>query len=206
MPSLLITDDHPLYIDGLENALKQYFSDLVIFTAHNIEDSETCLLKHPDMDFLLLGRTLNDADALPYISTFLQLATALRIAVISTWESQSSIQEALRAGAIGFIPKRFDAPAIAHAIKRLLNEGKYIPHRDYGATISQRFPNNDTLTTQQYKVLPLIAQGYTNKDIARELGVSEGTIKQYIHTLFKKLAVKNRTHAVQVARMRGIIC
>ncbi len=205
MPSLLITDDHPLYINGLESALKEYFSGLVIFTAHNIEDSKACLLKHPDMDFLLLGRTLQDTDTLPYIPSFLQLASALRIAVISTWESQSSIQEAIHAGAIGFIPKRFDAPAIAHAIKRLFNEGKYIPHRDHRTAISNCFSSNDPLTTQQYRVLPLIAQGYSNKDIAQELGVSEGTIKQYIHALFKKLAVKNRTHAVQVARMRGII-
>ena len=200
MPSLLITDDHPLYIDGLAGALQRCCADLVVFTANTVEDSKRCLLAHPEIDLMLLDRTLRGTDGLQHIPDFLELIPSLRIAVISAWESEVYITEVLNAGAVGFIPKSFDAPAIATAVKQLLEIGVYVHQDSLNDSLTESF------TPQQHNVLQLMGYGHTNKVIARELGVGEGTVKQYVHTICKKLGAKNRTHAVQIARMRGLIC
>ena len=133
------------------------------------------------------------------------MSPKLRIAIISGWESEHYLQEAIQAGAAGFIPKRFDAEAIANAIRRLLTVGLYIPTDRFGSP-SQHTVGQALFTTQQYKTLLLLVHGLSNKDIAQQLDVSEGTIKQYVYAICKKLGVKNRLQAVRAAQMRGIIC
>ena len=205
MPSLLITDDHPLYITGLETALKQWYPALRVFTANDIEDSKDCLTSYPDIDLMLLDRTLAGTDGLQHLAELQEMSPKLRIAIISGWESEHYLQEAIQAGAAGFIPKRFDAEAIANAIRRLLTVGLYIPTDRFGSP-SQHTVGQALFTTQQYKTLLLLVHGLSNKDIAQQLDVSEGTIKQYVYAICKKLGVKNRLQAVRAAQMRGIIC
>jgi DNA-binding NarL/FixJ family response regulator len=206
MPSLLITDDHPLYITGLETALKQWYPALHVFTANDIEDSKNCLTSYPDIDLMLLDRTLAGTDGLQHLAELQEMSPKLRIAIISGWESNTYIQEAINAGAVGFIPKRFDAESIAKAIRRLLTVGLYIPDDLFDSQPDQYTANQLLFTPQQYRTLLLLDYGLSNREIAQQLDVSEGAIKQYVYAICKKLGVKNRLQAVRVARMRGIIC
>ncbi|OQX02759.1 MAG: hypothetical protein BWK73_41650 [Thiothrix lacustris] len=206
MTSVLITDDHPLYAKGLEITLKQYCPTWEIFQADHIETARTCLRRHPAITLMLLDRTLPGTDGLSHVADFLKHFPTLRIAIISASESHQHIQEALEAGAAGFIPKSASPDEVVIAIKRLLDVGFYIPTALLNPTYTRPLATDTHLSAQQMKVLSGMANGWSNKQIASELGLEEGTVKQHVYAICKKLDVKNRTHAVQVAKMRGIIC
>lgn len=206
MTSVLITDDHPLYAKGLETTLKQYCPAWVIFQTDHIETARTCLQRHPAITLMLLDRTLPGTDGLSHVPDFLQSFPALRIAMISASESHQHIQEALEAGAAGFIPKSASTDEVIMAVKRLLDVGFYIPTAYLKPTYVRPISAETHLSAQQMKVLSGMANGWSNKQIASELGLEEGTVKQHVYAICKKLEVKNRTQAVQVAKMRGIIC
>ncbi|MBO0613423.1 response regulator transcription factor [Thiothrix fructosivorans] len=206
MTSVLITDDHPLYAKGLETTLKQHCPAWEIFQTDHIETARTCLRRHPAITLMLLDRTLPGTDGLSHVPDFLKDFPTLRIAIISASESHQHIQEALEAGVAGFIPKSASPDEVIIAVKRLLDIGFYIPTA-YLKPSSVRTLNTEThLSAQQMKVLSGMANGWSNKQIASDLSLEEGTIKQHVYAVCKKLEVKNRTKAVQVAKMRGIIC
>ncbi len=204
MPHLLITDDHPLFVMGLETALLQHIHGLQTYQAEHIESAKAQLRRNPNLDLMLLDRTLPGTDSLQHLHEFWEISPNLRIAIISACESPQSIWEAMDAGAAGYIPKSLSTEMTVAATQRLLAGHTYIPRERLENPYSQ--PNKrHPLPSRHTEILALAASGMTNKQIANNLQLMEGTIKQHFNTIFKLLDADNRTHAIQIARQRGII-
>jgi DNA-binding NarL/FixJ family response regulator len=134
-----------------------------------------------------------------------------RIVVMSGAEDAARVRELLAAGAAGFIPKTDSAAVILQAMRLVLAGGTYAPARllsndvdssANGATPPTTRPSDvsfNNLTGRQLEVLRLLARGMPNKSIARELGLSEGTMKVHVLAIFRTLNVNNRTEAVVAA-------
>lgn len=205
MTGLLITDDHPAYVLGLETLLKQHFPALDIFTTNHLDSAKLCLRRNPTINIMLLDRTLPGIDSLQHLHELWVLNPSLRITIISGADSHHHIYEAIEAKAAGFISKGSSNETVLKAVQCLLEVGFYFPSQLL--EIHNTLPiTQNNLSAQQLKILALMAQGMSNKDIARSLNILEGTVKQHVYTICKKLEVKNRTQAVCSARMRGIIC
>lgn len=205
MTQILITDDHPIFVAGLESILRNAKPSLKIYHADHIEPAKQHLKSNPHLPLMLLDRTLQGVDSLEHLKEFLAIKPNLRIAIISANESHQYVNEAITAGAIGFIPKSLTVETTLRAVDLLLQGNIYIPKHLIGNDYRPHKKNED-LTSRQLEILTLAALGQANKKIALRLNLAEGTIKQHFNAIFRALEAENRSHAIQIARMRGLIC
>ena len=132
-------------------------------------------------------------------------------------ERSEDVRQSIEAGAVGYIPKSSDPEILVNALKLVLSGGVYLPPNVLGSVDPaigaaevigdelQGEPTDDQfarLTPRQREVLALMAQGKSNKEIAKELGLAAGTVKIHVSSIFKALKVSNRTRAVIAARER----
>lgn len=200
MSKILITDDHPLIFKGLAAILADYNPAIQVYYAANIESAKKCLASHPDISLMLLDRNLSGVDSLPYLVDFQAISPQLRIAILSVYESNQQINEVFDAGAAGFIPKGLAPLEIVSAIDKLLKGLPYIPKQNH------LLEKPHGLSEHKIKILCLVMKGLSNKEIANQLNLTEGTIKQNLNSIYKFLGAKNRVDAIREARELGLIC
>jgi len=191
--SLLLVDDHQIFLDGLSLALAPLCADLQIRTAESAAAAEICLQDH-SFDLILLDLRLPDMPGLELLQRWQQQGRMTPVAVLSASDSNLDAQAALAAGALGFISKSANSDALRQAVTRVLL-GETLP--------SPQASDKPQLTPRQLEILQLLAEGLPNKSISRQLGVSEDTVKTHLKSLFQELAVHTRTACVSAARQRG---
>lgn len=191
---LLLVDDHRIYLDGLALALRELTSSTQIDTAQSAAQART-LQQQKDYDLILLDLNLPDESGLTVLRDWQQQQIASPVAMLSASDSGHDIQQALKAGALGFISKSADGNVLREQVARLLL-GESLPAP---ATLT----SGEGPTPRQREILLLLAEGLSNKLISRQLNISEDTIKTHLKTLFQLLDVHNRTACVNSARERG---
>lgn len=193
--SLLLVDDHKIFLDGLALALQSLTRELDIQTAQSAEQAEACLAQR-DFDLILLDLRLPDMPGLELLRRWQAQGRMTPVAILSASDSSQDAQAALAAGALGFIPKSFDGDELRQAVTRVL----------LGETLPAPRPTAIAeLTPRQQEILPLLADGLPNKLISRRLGLSEDTVKTHLKALYQELNVHSRTACVAAARQRGWI-
>ncbi len=191
--SLLLVDDHKIFLDGLSLALGPITNQLHIETAHNAEEAERWL-KSRDFDLILLDLRLPDMPGLELLRRWQAQGRLTPVAILSASDSPQDAQAALSAGALGFISKGADAEVLRQSVTRVL----------LGETLPPPQPASiPELTPRQQEILPLLADGLPNKLISRRLGLSEDTVKTHLKALYQELNVHSRTACVAAARQRG---
>ena len=154
-------------------------------------------------DLMLMDLHRPGADGIEGVRAVRERAPHVPLAIVSADEDAAAIRAMLALGVSGFIPKT-DSPAVIEgAVRLILAGGVYVPPRlvngDGVAVPSSAAPSSG-LTARQMDVVRLLARGLSNKAIARELGVSEGTVKVHLLAIFRALDVRNRTRAVLAAQ------
>ncbi|WP_339906439.1 response regulator transcription factor [Pseudomonas guineae] len=191
--SLLLVDDHQIFLDGLSLALAPLCADLQIRTAESAAAAEACL-QHATFDLILLDLRLPDMPGLELLQRWQQQGRMTPVAILSASDSNLDAQAALAAGALGFISKSANSDLLRQAVTRvLLGETLPAPQAD----------DKPQITPRQLEILQLLAEGLPNKSISRQLGVSEDTVKTHLKSLFQEFAVHTRTACVSAARQRG---
>jgi DNA-binding NarL/FixJ family response regulator len=191
--SLLLVDDHKIFLDGLTLALRPLARELQIHTAQNAVEAEDWLQKQ-DFDLILLDLRLPDVPGLELLQRWQKQQRMTPVAILSGSDSNQDARAALAAGALGFITKSADGESIRQAVTRVL----------LGETLPAPTPAEPSrLTPRQQEILPLLAEGLPNKLISRRLGLSEDTVKTHLKALYQELNVHTRTACVSAARQRG---
>lgn len=191
--SLLLVDDHRIFLDGLSLALGPLCADLHIRTAESAAAAEACL-QYTTFDLILLDLRLPDLPGLELLQRWQQQGRMTPVAILSASDSNLDAQAALAAGALGFIPKSANSDELRQAVTRVLL-GETLPAPQTG--------DKPQLTPRQMEILQLLAEGLPNKSISRQLGVSEDTVKTHLKSLFQEFSVHTRTACVSAARQRG---
>ena len=205
-PTIALADDHPIVRAALKGALEGGLPCGARFVEANDADSLLALVtREPGLDLLLMDLHMPGAEGTTTVRAIRERAPQLPVAVVSADEDPAGVAELLRLGVCGFIPKSDSANVIVNAVRLILAGGTYVPPRlmNGGAVpASPDVPAGDRLglTARQYDVLRLLAQGMSNKLIARELGITEGTVKVHLLAVFRALGVRNRTAAVVAAQ------
>jgi DNA-binding NarL/FixJ family response regulator len=159
--------------------------------------------EYDDLDLLLLDLNMPGAHALDTVRAVRQRAPQLPVAVVSAEQHSGTAAALLALGVAGFIPKSDPPEVIVGAVRLVLAGGIYVPPhllQGYASAAPSAAAEIGTLTTRQLEVLRLLVQGKSNKVIARELGVTEGTVKVHLLAVFRTLDVRNRTEAVLAAQ------
>ncbi|MDV2856367.1 response regulator transcription factor [Oceanimonas sp. CAM02] len=195
---IIIADDHPLFRNALQQAVQLAVQGAHLQEVDSIDSLMTLLSDTDDTDLLLLDLKMPGASGFSGLTRLRAQYPALPVVVVSASEDASVVQQAMRLGAVGFIPKSSPMPVLVNALNTVLEGDNWFPEGIDAADA----PEDDmaerlsSLTPQQFKVLTMLSEGKLNKQIAYELDVSEATIKAHVTAIFRKLDVKNRTQAV----------
>ena len=202
---LLLADDHALFRDGIRLLLMELDDQVTIHEADSLTTAVGAVRAYPDVDLALLDLNMPGMRGAEGVRAFRMQAREVPVVVISAADQASDIRAVLDAGAAGYVPKSSSAQVMLSALRLVLVGGVYVPPdllRDVGqfmpSPVLPRLPG--ALTPQQTNVLRLIVQGKPNKVIARELRLSEGTVKIHLTAIFRALNVANRTEAAVVAQ------
>lgn len=215
----LIADDHHLIREGLRYALEGAFQDLQVIEASDGDKVAEAIVRDPDLDLILLDYYMPGTDGYSLLGHLCDRNPHIPVIVISGSSDPVLAHKALERGAAGFISKTTDHEQILEALRLVLSGGIYVPPELGGqpsddppatqpaSTPMPELPREQilrSLTQRQHQVLKLMAQGKTNKDISRELCVSENTVKVHVTAILKALGVSNRIQAVLVAQKQGL--
>jgi DNA-binding NarL/FixJ family response regulator len=196
MPRILVVDDHPLYREGMMSALRAQLSGVEVLAAASAEEGLEVLAADPEVDLVLLDLRLPGMDGLSALATYAARFPAVARLLVSGAEEPALVRRAFAAGASGFLPKSMSVAEVSDAIRQVLAGGVYVPGADPA-------PSAASLSLRELEVLRLLGEGYTNKQIARALDITERTAKAHVAAIFEALDVDNRTQAVLAAQRLG---
>ncbi|HET9751020.1 MAG TPA: response regulator transcription factor [Casimicrobiaceae bacterium] len=198
---IVIADDHPLMRAALVAALASLGPRVAFLEASRHEDALALITREPAPDLALMDLHMPGARGVEAIRDMRARAPHVPLAIVSAEDDPSAVRALLALGIAGFIPKTDKPAVIASAVRLILAGGVYVPPGLVnGAPASAAARDSAGLTERQMDVVRLLARGLSNKAIARELGVSEGTIKVHLLAVFRALDVRNRTSAVLAAK------
>ncbi len=207
---ILIGDDHLLFREGLRRLLEQLHGDAIFVEAGTFDEVlQQCRVGGP-FDVVLLDLNMQNWPGFDGMREVQSLQPGVPVVVISASEALNDIRGALDHGATGYIPKSSSVKVMMGALNLVFSGGIYVPPSALtAAAVSEAAPRRRGLdgadrsayglTQRQREVLDCLRAGKSNKQIAYELGLSEGTVKIHVTAIFKSLGVKNRTQAVIAA-------
>ena len=201
---VLLADDHDLVLETLASFLRAE-SGFDVETCGSLDAACEKIGNDVAYDLVLLDYTMPGMNGLDGMKKAIDVSFGRPVALMSGTASKTIAQEAIDAGAIGFLPKTMAAKSMVNAVKFMAMGEKYIPLDFLNAVEEEAdIPLAKQLSERELQVLGGLCQGFSNKEIARELDLQEVTIKLHVKTLCRKIEAKNRTHAAMIAKEAGI--
>ncbi len=209
-----LVDDQRLIRDGLRLLLELEDGLEVVGEAEN---GAAALDAYASLqpDVLLMDIRMPGMDGVEATRRIVERWPQARVVILTTFDDDTYIFDALRAGALGYLLKDVSGPELAAAVREVARGGALIQpsvarkvlaefNRLAPETARARSASSEPLTEREQEILAGIARGLTNKEIANRLHLTEGTVKNYISVIFQKLGVQDRTQAALRAREMGI--
>ena len=198
---LLLADDHDLVRDTIAEYLRRE-GGYTVTVASSLKDAIDAARGNVSFDLVLLDYSMPGMDSLAGLARMKE-AVHCPVAIISGTAPPDVARRALRSGAAGFLPKTLDPMSLVTAVRHMLLGETYMP-LDF---LTQAGPEGGrvVLTPREQDVLRGVAEGKSNKEIARDLNIQEVTVKLHVKTLSRKLGARNRTHAAMLGRDLGLM-
>ncbi|WP_448204190.1 LuxR C-terminal-related transcriptional regulator [Azospirillum sp. sgz302134] len=215
--TVLLADDHLLFRDGLRRLLAQSNENMTFFEACSFDEVRRLCDSGTDFDLILLDLSMPGWTGFEALGDIHQRLPRALLVVVSASEKHGDVLAAVENGAVGFIPKSSSAKVLLGALHLVLAGGVYLPEQAIrGDRILDPSPagfaaagtgedalghlgGGDQLTPRQRDVLTRLRDGKSNKQIAHELGLTEGTVKVHVTAILRQLGVRNRTQAAITA-------
>jgi DNA-binding NarL/FixJ family response regulator len=200
--TVLIVDDHPVVRMGLAGLLSARPELKLVAEAANGDEALQYYTRYRP-DVVLMDLRMPGMDGVATIEAIREQDVAARIIILTTFDGEEDIYRGLRAGAKAYLLKDSPHEEIVSCISAVMRGQKYLP-REIASKLADRL-NSDELSRRELEVLQHLSSGKSNKEIARLMNITEGTVKFHVTAVMGKLSVKSRTEAVAVAIRRGLI-
>jgi len=203
---ILIVEDHALVREAMAHTLARLAPGVECVGVSGADQALVLLEAGADWDLAVVDLMLPDVNGFSLLEVLAGRYPDLPALVVSALDDSVSVRRAMKAGASGFVSKSSSSEELCRAVRIVLDGGVCSPER----VVLSPSPRTDPslgerfgLTAGQLRVLELLGQGKTNRQIADLLGLSEGTVKVHVSAIFRALNVKNRAQAVLVISRHG---
>ena len=213
MAKLIVVEDHVLVREGLIQILRQVDEGIEIFAVADCVGASSLLEQESGFDLMLLDLGLPGPDGFSGLRTFREQYPEMPVVILSARDDANTMSKAAKLGAAAFVSKTYSSERLLAILREVLagrvvepdtsNGGSVLP-RNNKAINAPAKPSDFGLSKRQAEVLGLMARGKSNRDIAALLGLTEGTVKIHLTSIFKVLGVSSRTQAMVVVARRGI--
>lgn len=204
MLKLLVVEDHALVREGLLATLKNLGEETQIFGVPDANEANA-VLEAEDIDMVILDLMLPGTQGQTFLPVVRRRFPTVPVVILSALDDADTVARAMKAGASGFVSKSGSSSDLLEAVRAVLSGESYLPpklreltHRSesaHGKPLAQRFG----LTGAQVRVLELLTEGRSNRQIAELLGLTEGTVKIHVSAVLRAMGVTNRSEAALMA-------
>ena len=209
---VIIIDDHTLFREGLEGLLTRRDIEVVASVGDGEQGIE--LAKELKPDIILLDMRMPDINGLGVLAKLNETDLEMPISMLTTSSDERDLVEALRNGAKGYLLKDMEPDSLVVALRDIVS-GKTIVAPSLAPILAKVVQGNvfngkgeetpfEDLTPRETEILGLLAEGQSNKVIARNLGISDGTVKLHVKAILRKLSVHSRVEAAVLAVEHGL--
>jgi DNA-binding NarL/FixJ family response regulator len=198
---ILVVDDHPIVRVGIA-AIIQARADMAVVGQAGTGEEAIALHQNHDPDLTLMDLRLPDMSGVQVIRRIRDRSSRARFVVLTTYEGDEDIHQALTAGAQGYLIKGMPHEFLIDAIRKVHGGHRFLPP-PVSRALASRVPEAE-LSSREREVLALLVKGKSNKQIAALLQISEPTVKSHVSAILMRLDVADRTQAVVTALQRGL--
>ena len=208
---IIVIDDHTLFREGLESLLSRHGIEVVASVSDGQEGIRAAQEKQHDL--VLLDMRMPGMSGLEVLKQFQQLKLQVPIVMLTTSGDERDLVEALRNGAKGYLLKDMEPDNVVAALREIVRGetvvapnltqilAKVVKGED---PLESKQSPLDNLTPREREILSLLAEGQSNKVIARNLGISDGTVKLHVKAILRKLDIHSRVEAAVIAVEQGL--
>jgi two-component system nitrate/nitrite response regulator NarL len=208
---VLLIDDHTLFRLGLKGLLERSGIDVV---AANTGENGLRIAKELGPDVILLDMRMPNMDGLEVLKALREQGVTAPITMLTTSTDESDLVRTLRSGAQGYLLKDMDPKDLIAALQKI-KDGETVVAPQLADTLARALQDKPAatsttttplseLTPREREIISHLAEGQSNKAIARELGISDGTVKLHVKAILRKLNVRSRVEAAVIAVEQGL--
>ena len=208
---VLLIDDHTLFRSGLQELLERRGIDVVAATGDGREGSRLATELGPNV--VLLDLRMPEIDGLAVLQTLNELELGIPVVMLTTSSDERDLIASLRSGAQGYLVKDMEPDQLIESLHDIVSGKTVVAPQMTGVlakVVQGEEPNarSDTrfseLTAREMEILCHLAEGLSNKVIARELGITDGTVKLHVRSILRKMQVRSRVEAAVRAVEEGV--
>jgi len=205
MIRLLIADDHAVVRTGLRHLVATFDGVELVGAAANGDEAVALCAEHAP-DVVLMDLEMPVLDGIEATRRIVEAAPGVAVVVLTSFSDREQILRALDAGAIGYLLKDAEPAELERAVRAAARGEAPLDPRAGRALLQDRVAGSplDGLSEREREVLGMVARGLPNKLIARELGISEKTVKTHLTSVFRTIGVTDRTQAALWAERHGL--
>ena len=208
---VIIIDDHTLFREGLQRLLTRHEIDVITSVSNGADGLKA--ITDNEVDIILLDLRMPDISGIEVLKNIREIKKSLPVVMLTTSDDEKDLIEALRNGASGYLLKDMEPDDLVVALKDVL-KGETIVAPNLVQILAKFHQGDDseinisnlisTLTPRESEILELLAEGQSNKLIAKNLGISDGTVKLHVKSILRKLEIHSRVEAAVIAVEHGL--
>lgn len=208
---VIMIDDHALFRVGLQGLLEQRNIEVIAAIADGDEGIRLAQEEKPDV--ILLDLRMPDNSGLDILSKIRKNNIDIPVTILTTSNEEQDLREALKRGAQGYLLKDMEPDELVSALRDIV-KGKNVVAQNMTDVLTRMAQGKPTeskadaafadLTPRETEILSLLAEGQSNKVIARNLGISDGTVKLHVKAILRKLKIHSRVEAAVIAVEKGL--
>lgn len=202
LPVAIVAEDHAVFRAALAQLIEGEIKCAVVHEVASLESLMDCVDRTPGAALISVDLSMPGMDGVQSLQTLRRRLPAARIVIVSASARREDILAALEIGVDGYIPKTMEIDDVRRALRMIVDGNIFIPHLSLDRTLTQQRRSSDRaadrehgLTDRQVDVLAMLREGCSNKQIARRLGLAEGTVKAHVNAIYRVLGVTNRVAA-----------
>ena len=210
--SIILVDDHPIFLSGLQQLFRKQPDFELLGAAESVADLEK-LLEKEKPQVILMDFELPEGDGISATAFVRQQSPETKVVMLTGYDNPPLIFRALKVGAVGYLLKNTRSKEILETLRKVA-DGEVFLNPDLASKFLHEFQRDQeveelrrlvqTLTNREEEVLRLVATGASNKEISQQLFISELTVKMHLASIFRKLQVNDRTKAAVLALKAGL--